>query len=103
MLGANSPIDFQILVDAFWAGTTEINAELAGLVREHDLAGLKLAAHSAKGAALYIGAVALSDALAKLEKLAAKLDLEKCDKQVSRVTKEFSRVEEYLESRDLSE
>ena len=74
---------------------------MAGLLKDHDLAGLKLAAHSAKGAASYIGAVALSDALDKLEKLAARMDLERCKEQVSRVTKEFSRVEDYLEANEL--
>ncbi|MCH8202788.1 MAG: hypothetical protein IH996_06760 [Proteobacteria bacterium] len=85
----------------FW----ETISDLDRLAGGRDLADLQQAAHSAIGAASYVGDVGaqtLGEHLEKLEALAAANDREKCEAQLAKVAAEFSRVEEFINAQGIA-
>jgi two-component system, sensor histidine kinase and response regulator len=80
------------LVEVFRKGCPEVAAEMRRAIEERDLTTLERSAHTLRGAASNLGAVAVPEAALELEKRASLKDLESAHEQFEILQKEIERL-----------
>ncbi|MDP6405930.1 MAG: PAS domain S-box protein, partial [Alphaproteobacteria bacterium] len=96
LLGSDDSVYLSEMLVFFWESVADTPPQLEALTRARDAAGLKEAAHAAKGAARSATAEALATALQDLETAAVAADWSAVEAMAPRIEREFSAVEEYI-------
>ncbi|MDN3639862.1 Hpt domain-containing protein [Simiduia curdlanivorans] len=90
--------DFTILLDTFFEDSKLRLEDLRSNISSEDAEALRRTAHSFKGSASNLGALALADLCMRAESLGAKRSLEGADTLVNQIKDEYFAVEALLKS-----
>ncbi|BFM11745.1 hypothetical protein R50072_18980 [Simiduia litorea] len=90
--------EFSILLDTFFEDSKLRLDDLQSNILSNDAEALRRTAHSFKGSASNLGALALADLCMRAESLGAKKSLEGADSLVSQIKAEYLAVEILLKS-----
>lgn len=90
--------DFAVLLDTFFEDSVFRLQELKTSLEGQDTDALRRAAHSFKGSASNLGALALADLCMQVESLAAKNSLSGVDTLLKSIAEEYAAVEAMLKA-----